>query len=69
MAEEIICVDCGGPCYRLSYVPEGGFKDGDVVAYRCRDCNDRWDIVLEVEVEVEMESDVTVEADHEPEER
>ncbi len=50
---EIICVDCGGTCGLLSRararrhgrrVP---FRTGDVVAYRCADCLDRWDIVLE----------------------
>ncbi len=45
--EEIVCVDCGGPCYRLSFVPEDGFTPGDVVAYRCRDCHDRWDLVID----------------------
>jgi hypothetical protein len=44
--EEIVCVDCGGRCFRLSYAPEDGFAAGDVVAYRCQDCNDRWDMVL-----------------------
>ena len=43
----ITCVDCGGECHLLSYPdPDEGFAPGDVVAYRCRDCNDRWDIVL-----------------------
>ncbi len=45
--ERIICVDCGGWCHRLSYEPEEGFTAGDVVAYRCADCLDRWDVVLE----------------------
>ncbi len=45
--EEIVCVDCGGPCGRLTATPDGGFEHGDVVAYRCRDCMDRWDVVIE----------------------
>ena len=45
--ETIQCVDCGGRCHRLSYEPDEGFASGDVVAYRCEDCMDRWDIVLE----------------------
>jgi hypothetical protein len=45
--ERIVCVDCGGVCHRLSYEPEVGFSPGDVVAYRCEDCRDRWDLVLE----------------------
>lgn len=51
--ETIICVDCGGRCHLLSYAErdelgnELPFRTGDVVAYRCEDCLDRWDIVLE----------------------
>ena len=45
--ETITCVDCGGMCHLISYSdPDEGFRPGDVAAYRCRDCNDRWDIVL-----------------------
>jgi hypothetical protein len=47
LPETIQCVDCGGICHRLSYEPDEGFATGDVVAYRCEDCMDRWDIVLE----------------------
>jgi len=46
----IICVDCGGLCHLLSFpdpdVPSG-FLAGDIVAYRCEECLDRWDIELE----------------------
>jgi hypothetical protein len=45
--EGIVCVDCGGRCHRLSYAPHEGDVAGDVVAYRCEDCLDRWDIVIE----------------------
>ena len=46
--ESIICVDCGGLCGLISYEePDEGFQPGDVVAYRCRDCLDRGDIVIE----------------------
>ena len=46
--DHITCVDCGGPCSMLTYPTENGrWYEGDVVAYRCRDCLDRWDIVLE----------------------
>lgn len=44
---EIDCIDCGGRCHLLSYEPEGGFTEGDVVAYRCSDCLDRWDVVVD----------------------
>ena len=48
----ITCVDCGGICHLLSHPrPDEdattGFVAGDIVAYRCEDCLDRWDIELE----------------------
>lgn len=44
---EIVCVDCGGSCFPLGWHPEDGeVDDGTVVPYRCRDCMDRWDIVI-----------------------
>ncbi|MBI4883747.1 MAG: hypothetical protein HY826_06795 [Actinobacteria bacterium] len=47
----IICVDCGGRCHLLSKPRESFGADemwlpGDIVAYRCEDCRDRWDLVL-----------------------
>ncbi|MGI9577375.1 MAG: hypothetical protein ACR2OH_04195 [Microthrixaceae bacterium] len=51
--DTIVCVDCGGNCGLLSHAgtDDDGhklpFRAGDVVAYRCADCHDRWDIVLE----------------------
>ncbi|MFM9136742.1 MAG: hypothetical protein ACKOQZ_01085 [Actinomycetota bacterium] len=46
-AEEIVCVDCGGPCHLITSAREDGqWYVGDIVAYRCRDCRDRWDIEL-----------------------
>jgi len=45
--DQITCIDCGGRCFLLSYPPEDGiWEPGDVVAYRCEDCLDRWDLVL-----------------------
>jgi hypothetical protein len=44
----IVCVDCGGRCHLLTAAREDGeWYVGDVVAYRCEDCLDRWDLVLE----------------------
>ncbi len=43
---EIVCPDCGGVARRFSHDPEGGFEPGDVAAYRCVDCFDRWDVVV-----------------------
>lgn len=43
----IVCVDCGGRCHLLSAPPpDEGFVPGDVIAYRCEDCLDRWDVVV-----------------------
>ena len=43
----IVCVDCGGPCSLLTHAREDGqWFGGDIVSYRCRDCLDRWDLVL-----------------------
>ncbi len=45
-AESITCVDCGGEARLITFAPEAGWLAGDVAAYRCRDCRDRWDLVL-----------------------
>jgi hypothetical protein len=45
--EQITCVDCGGTCHRLTADPELGWEIGDLVTYRCRDCNDRWELVVD----------------------
>lgn len=46
--ETIICVDCGGVCHLISYLDEDEeLETGTVLAYRCEDCNDRWDLVWE----------------------
>lgn len=47
----IICVDCGGTCHLLTEIDREAIADGlddEVIAvYRCEDCNDRWDVVLD----------------------
>jgi hypothetical protein len=46
-APTIVCVECGGTCGLLQAVgPEDELEPGDVVAYRCGDCLDRFDLVL-----------------------
>jgi DNA-directed RNA polymerase subunit RPC12/RpoP len=43
----IVCVDCGGRAHLLTSPPEDGrWEPGEIVAYRCADCLDRWDLVL-----------------------
>lgn len=45
--ESIVCVDCGGPCHLISLPREDGlWYEGDIATYRCRDCRDRWDLIL-----------------------
>jgi len=45
--EVIDCVDCGCKAHRLTPPPEEGWENGDIVAYRCSGCRDRWDLVVE----------------------
>jgi hypothetical protein len=43
----IDCIDCRGRAHLLTLPPEDGlWEAGEVVAYRCEDCRDRWDLVL-----------------------
>lgn len=44
--DNIVCVDCGGVCHLITFLsPDEPLTEGTVVAYRCEDCNDRWDLV------------------------
>jgi len=55
-ATEIVCVECGGIASLITYLPEDGeVEAGDILAYRCADCMDRWDIVVEDDWEAEGE--------------
>jgi hypothetical protein len=46
--ETSTCVDCGGVAHLLTPPREDGvWMVGDVITYRCSDCRDRWDIILE----------------------
>lgn len=49
--DTIDCIECGGTCHRLSHEPDVGFAPGDVVAYRCADCQDRFDVVVPADAE------------------
>lgn len=45
--KRIVCVDCGGVAHLLTKPDDTGrFFPGDLLTYRCEDCNDRWDIVI-----------------------
>jgi len=50
----ITCIDCGGRAHLLvtsDVDPEDAdaerWQPGDIVTYRCEDCLDRWDLVLD----------------------
>jgi hypothetical protein len=50
----ITCIDCGGRAHLITprqVDPEDADADawrpGDIVTYRCEDCLDRWDLVLD----------------------
>jgi DNA-directed RNA polymerase subunit RPC12/RpoP len=38
--EAIDCIDCGGRCHLLG-------SHAGLATYRCSDCNDRWDVILQ----------------------
>jgi hypothetical protein len=46
--ERITCVDCGGVASLISFLPEDLQPEpGSVVSYRCADCLERFDIVVD----------------------
>ena len=52
---QITCIDCGGRCFLLTHPPEDGiWEPGDIIAYRCEDCLDRWDLVMSDEDDEEV---------------
>jgi hypothetical protein len=58
LAESIVCVECGGTAYLLTgFPPDDPPMAGDIVPYRCADCVDRFDIVVE---EADLEDDFGV---------
>jgi hypothetical protein len=46
----ITCIDCGGRASLLTIWDEFPPVSGDVATYRCRDCLDRWDLIIELDV-------------------
>jgi hypothetical protein len=48
IVDTILCVECGGIAHLLTgFPPDDPPRPGDVLAYRCEDCMERLDIVLE----------------------
>ena len=55
---QIMCIDCGGRAFLLTAPREdGAWYPGDIVAYRCEDCLDRWDLVLGEDFEEDVDED------------
>lgn len=49
---EITCVECGGRAILITFLPEDGqVEPGSPLAYRCAECLERMDVVMELEVE------------------
>jgi DNA-directed RNA polymerase subunit RPC12/RpoP len=49
-ATEIVCVECGGTAHLIQALdPEAPPEAGDVLVYRCSECWERWDIVVDEE--------------------
>jgi hypothetical protein len=45
---EFTCVDCLGTAHLISFLPsDGEVEPGTALAYRCADCNERFDVVIE----------------------
>jgi hypothetical protein len=42
----IDCIDCGGTCHLLTKATDMGWLPGELLVYRCEDCNDRWDLMV-----------------------
>ena len=48
----IVCPDCGGVASLITHLDdEAPLAPGEAVAYRCRDCLDRWDVIWDPDTE------------------
>jgi hypothetical protein len=48
LATQIACVESGGTAHLVQSVdPEAPLEPGDVAVYRCADCLERFDVVVE----------------------
>ena len=48
LAETIVCVECGGTAHLLTgFPPDDPPMAGDIVPYRCAECMDRFDLVVD----------------------
>ena len=48
LAETIVCVECGGTAHLLTgFPPDDPPMAGDIVPYRCAECMERFDMVVD----------------------
>jgi hypothetical protein len=48
VVETIPCVECGATAHLLPrFSPDDPPRPGDIVAYRCEECMDRFDVVVD----------------------
>lgn len=48
LADTIVCIECGGTAHLLTgFPPDDPPMPGDIVPYRCADCTDRFDLVID----------------------
>lgn len=48
IAERIACMECGGVAVLMQLPSEEDVVEaGDVLVYRCPDCHQRWDVVVD----------------------
>lgn len=49
-AQRIDCMECGGDAFLVQPpADDEPVEAGDVLVYRCRDCGQRWDVVVDDE--------------------
>ncbi len=47
-AQTIVCIECGGTAHLLTgFPPDDPPQPGDVLPYRCSECMERFDMVLD----------------------
>lgn len=46
--DRFTCVECSGTAHLIGFLPDDGVVEaGTALAYRCSDCNDRFDVIWE----------------------